>query len=133
MPPITRRILIIDDDPVVREAAACVLSDAGFVTTQASGGEEGIETALRSPPDLILCDLLMPRVDGFAVLVRLRAEPATAGVPLIFLTASTDESDSRVSYMLGADEYLQKPLDGDLLVAVIERRLAAKLDGARLN
>lgn len=126
MPPIACRILIVDDDPVIREAAASVLSDAGYVTVEAAGGEQAIEMAKRSPPDLILCDLFMPGVDGFGVLVRLRAEPTTAGIPFVFLTASTDTSDSRVSFMLGADEYLQKPLDGDRLVEVIEHRLAQR-------
>lgn len=121
MPPRTRRILLIDDDPVVREAAAMILREEGFSLLEASSGTQGIEMALRSPPDLVLCDLLMPGVDGFGVLARLRAEPATAGVPFVFLTASTDKEDSRVGFGLGANEYLNKPIDGDALVAVIAR------------
>jgi CheY-like chemotaxis protein len=121
MPPVSRRILLIDDDPVVREAAAMVLREEGFVLLEASSGAQGIEMALRSPPDLVLCDLLMPGVDGFGVLARLRAEPATAGIPFVFLTSSTDQGDSRVGFGLGANEYLHKPISGDALVAVIER------------
>jgi CheY-like chemotaxis protein len=124
MPPLTRRILLIDDDPIVRAAAAMVLRDEGFVLLEAESGAQGIEMALRSPPDLVLCDLLMPGVDGFGVLARLRAEPATAGVPFVFLTASTDKEDSRVGFGLGANEYLHKPIDGDALVAVIERHFS---------
>ena len=125
MPPLTRRILLIDDDPIVREAAAMVLRDEGFVLLEASSGAQGIEMALRSPPDLVLCDLLMPGVDGFGVLARLRAEPATAGVPFVFLTASTDKEDSRVGFGLGADDYLHKPIDGNALVAVVARHFPA--------
>ncbi|MBK8525090.1 MAG: response regulator [Betaproteobacteria bacterium] len=125
MPPLTRKILLIDDDPVVREAAAMMLRDEGVFVLEASCGVEGIEMALRSPPDLVLCDLFMPGVDGFGVLARLRAEPATAGVPFVFITASTDEDDSRVGFGLGADDYLHKPLDGDALVAVIARHFPA--------
>lgn len=98
-----------------------VLREEGFVLLEASSGALGIEMALRSPPDLVLCDLLMPGVDGFGVLARLRAEPATAGVPFVFLTSSTDKEDSRVGFGLGANEYLHKPIDGDELVAVIAR------------
>ena len=87
MPPRMLRVLVIDDDPVVRDCAAEVLTDDGYVVIQAAGGSSGIEQALRSPPDLVLCDLLMPGVDGFGVLARLRAEPATAHVPFIFITA----------------------------------------------
>ena len=116
---------MIDDDPIVREAAAMVLRDEGFVLLEASSGAQGIEMALRSPPDLVLCDLLMPGVDGFGVLARLRAEPATAGVPFVFLTASTDKEDSRVGFGLGADDYLHKPIDGNALVAVVARHFPA--------
>lgn len=101
-----------------------VLREEGFVLLEASSGAQGIEMALRSPPDLVLCDLLMPGVDGFGVLARLRAEPVTAGVPFVFLTSSTDKEDSRVGFGLGANEYLHKPLDGDELVSVIARHFS---------
>ena len=68
MPPRMLRVLVIDDDPVVRDCAAEVLTDDGYVVIRAAGGGSGIEQALRSPPDLVLCDLLMPGVDGFGVL-----------------------------------------------------------------
>lgn len=123
MPPRVPRILLIDDDPVVRCSAAEVLTAEGYVVLEAAGGAEGIGMALRWPPDLVLCDLLMPGVDGFAVLARLRAEPATASVPFLFITSSTDLGDSRVGYMLGADDYINKPLVGDDLVALVARRL----------
>lgn len=123
MPPRMLRVLVIDDDPVVRDCAAEVLADEGYVVMQAAGGSAGIEQALRSPPDLVLCDLLMPGVDGFGVLARLRAEPATAGIPFIFITSSTEIEDVRLGYMLGADEYIRKPISGDELAALVARRL----------
>ena len=85
--------------------------------------------AMRARPDLVLCDLLMPGVDGFNVLARLRAEPATAAVPFVFITASADEGDSRVGFGLGANDYLHKPLDGDTLIRVVERCLAGAAAG----
>lgn len=125
MPSRTRRILIIDDDPLLREIVAAALSDAGYVPMEAASGAQGIEQVLRSPPDLVLCDLLMPGVDGFGVLARLRAEPATAGVPFVFITASTDHGDTRLGVQLGANDYLHKPIDNEALLAVVEQRLAA--------
>ena len=123
MPPRMICVLVLEEDPVVRDCAAEVLTDDGYVVIQAAGGSSGIEQALRSPPDLVLCDLLMPGVDGFGVLARLRAEPATAHVPFIFITASTEVEDARLGYMLGADEYIRKPISGDELSALVARRL----------
>lgn len=117
------RILVIDDEPVARQQLENLLTDEGFYVMTASGGSEGIATALRSPPDLVLCDLLMPGVDGFGVLARLRAEPATADTPFIFVTASTDSDDSRLGFRLGADEFITKPFSGDALMRLVSRRL----------
>jgi CheY-like chemotaxis protein len=95
----------------------------GYLPIVASGGIEGIELALRSPPHLILCDLLMPTMDGFGVLARLRSEPTTAGIPFVFITASTSAEDSRVGALLGANDYVNKPIDPVTLMSLIERRL----------
>lgn len=124
MPPRRARILVIDDEELVREMLVRFLNLEGYVPIEAENGEQGIQMALRSPPDLVLCDLMMPKVDGFGVLARLRAEPATAGKPFIFITASADVQDARVAELLGANAYLTKPFNLADLRAIIAERLA---------
>lgn len=119
------RILVIDDEAAVRENVMRFLRLEGYEPSEAEDGERGIQAALRSPPDLILCDVMMPGTDGFGVLARLRAEPATAGVPFIFLTASADMEDARTGFLLGANEYVTKPFSLAVLGAIIEQKLAA--------
>jgi CheY-like chemotaxis protein len=119
------RILVIDDEPDVRENVVRFLQLEGYLVAEAIDGERGIQQALRSPPDLILCDLMMAGIDGFGVLARLRAEPATAGVPFVFLTASAAQEDTRVGFLLGANEYITKPFSLAVLGAIVEQRLAA--------
>lgn len=121
--PPKRRILLIDDDATTREVVSFELSAAGYQPIEAASGSEGIDLALRSPPHLILCDLMMPGVDGFGVLVRLRAEPKTAAVPFIFLTSSSDTEDSRLGFLFGANDFVTKPIGGAALMALIEKRL----------
>jgi CheY-like chemotaxis protein len=118
------RILVIDDEASVRDNVVRFLRLEGYLASEAADGEQGIADALRSPPDLILCDLMMPGIDGFGVLARLRAEPATAGVPFVFLTASADMEDARVGFLLGANEYVTKPFSLAVLGAIIEQKLA---------
>ncbi len=119
------RILVIDDEAAVRENVSRFLRLEGYLPMEAAHGTQGIEMALRTPPDLILCDLMMPGIDGFGVLARLRAEPATAGVPFVFLTASADVEDARVGFLLGANEYVTKPFNLAVLAGIIEQRLKA--------
>lgn len=119
------RILVIDDEAEVRENVSRFLRLEGYQPIEAENGEIGIQMALRSSPDLILCDLMMPGIDGFGVLARLRAEPATAGVPFVFLTANADREDARLGFMLGANEYVTKPFSLSVLGAIIEQKLAA--------
>ena len=118
-----KKILIIEDDEIMMDSLATLVRMDGYIATTAMGGAEGIRQALRSRPDLILCDLLMPGVDGFAVLARLRAEAATAKIPFIFVTSSNEERDSRVSFLLGATDYLTKPVDPEKLMSLIGQRL----------
>jgi len=124
MPPRRARILVIDDEELVREMLVRFLNLEGYVPIEAENGEQGIQMALRSPPDLVLCDLMMPKVDGFGVLARLRAEPATAGMPFIFITASAEVHDARVAELLGASDYLTKPFNLSDLRTIIAQRLA---------
>lgn len=125
MPPKQARILVIDDEAAVRENVSRFLRLEGYLPMEAAHGAQGIEMALRTPPDLILCDLMMPGVDGFGVLARLRAEPSTAGIPFVFLTASADVEDARVGFLLGANEYVTKPFNLAVLAGIIEQRLAS--------
>jgi two-component system, OmpR family, alkaline phosphatase synthesis response regulator PhoP len=117
-------ILVIDDEQAVRENVAQFLRLEGHIVNEAENGASGIASALRSPPDLVLCDLMMPGIDGFGVLARLRAEPTTADVPFVILTASAVASDSTVGFKLGASEYITKPFSLAVLGEVVTQRLA---------
>jgi DNA-binding NarL/FixJ family response regulator len=120
------RILIIEDEPQMRKNMLLVLKKEGFEVFGASSGQEGITLAKRELPDVILCDVMMPGVDGYGVLAALRAERATETIPFIFLTARGERGDVRLGMNQGADDYLTKPVViADLLAAVrarIERR-----------
>ena len=117
-------ILVIDDEQSVRENVCQFLRLEGHLVNEADNGTTGIAAALRAPPDLVLCDLMMPGVDGFGVLARLRAEPTTADIPFVFLTASAVPSDSTVGFKLGASEYITKPFSLAVLGEVVTQRLA---------
>ena len=117
------KIVIIDDDAMVREMIALALAQEGLETLQASDGREGIELALSTLPDLILCDVQMPNLDGYATLARLRQNPSTATIPLIFLTGLADRSNMRQGMDLGADDFLSKPIAIPELLGAIRSRL----------
>jgi DNA-binding response OmpR family regulator len=123
----TRRfILVIEDEVSVRRNVGRFLSLEGYEVQEAANGEEGIAAAMRRAPDLVICDLMMPgKVDGFGVLAHLRAEPRTAGTPFIFLTANTEPRNSQTGMLLGASDYLAKPLDLDVLGKKIAERLGS--------
>lgn len=118
------RILIIEDNEEVRENLSEILELFGYVVEEAKNGKEGVEKALSAPPDLILCDVMMPELDGYGVLQILSQRNSTAGVPFIFLTAKTEREDMRRGMNLGADDYLTKPIYKDELLHVVEQRLA---------
>ena len=120
-----QRILVIEDEETVRRNLVRVLDLEGFRVEDAANGAEGVAAALSRRPDLVICDIGMPGLDGFGVLARLRAEPATAGIPFIFLTGSTDVKDESTGYKLGADEYVVKPFDTSTLTALIRQKLSA--------
>lgn len=121
-----KKILIIEDDLNVRENIFQLLSKVGYDVTAAVDGFEGIDKAINMFPDLILCDVMMPGIDGYDVLRRLANEPATAMIPFIFLTAKTEMSDLRDGMDLGADDYLTKPFKAGTLLKAIESRLAKR-------
>ena len=122
-----KKILIIEDEPAMRNNLRQILEMENFLPVTAPDGREGIIAAKRELPDLILCDVLMPEQDGHAVLETLRADPATARIPFIFLTAKGEHVDVRMGMNRGADDYLVKPVRvNDLLEAI-----AARLDRAQ--
>ena len=118
-----KRILIIEDNDEVRENIEEILDLYGYETEGAENGKVGVQMALNHPPDLILCDIMMPELDGFGVLNILSKKPATADVPFVFLTAKSEKDDVRRGMNLGADDYLTKPFYKDELLQVIETRL----------
>lgn len=118
------KILIIEDTQPVREEIATLLRFEGFEVIEAQDGVDGVRQALESPPDLIICDILMPAMDGYAVLENLRRSAATALTPFIFLTAKSNRSDMRNGMNLGADDYLTKPFTATELLTAVQSRLS---------
>ncbi len=118
-----KKILIIEDNLEVRENLSEILSLSGYQTTTAENGKIGVEKALADRPDLVLCDVMMPELDGFGVLHILGKHAQTADVPFIFLTALAEKDDFRKGMSLGADDYIVKPFDDTLLLQTIEARL----------
>ena len=117
-----RTVLVIEDEAPLRANLARILSVEGFRVVAAADGDEGLARAREARPDLVICDILMPRLDGFSVLAALRSGPETAAIPFIFLTASADKEDLARGLRSGANEYVTKPFKiADLLAAV--RRL----------
>jgi DNA-binding NarL/FixJ family response regulator len=118
-----KRILVIDDEAKMRAQAAELLRLENYDVTEARNGREGVELARRTPPDLIVCDITMPEMNGHRVLETLRADPKTAHVPFIFLTGWGEKEDVRAGMNLGADDYLVKPVDPAELFAAVSARL----------
>jgi two-component system, sensor histidine kinase and response regulator len=116
-------ILVIEDDSAIQEAIVDILEMQGFQVLSAGDGLAGVAAAREQRPDLIICDIMMPFLDGYGVLARLRQYPQTATIPFIFLTARTTQSDFRQGMQLGADDYLAKPFRSAELVAAVNLRL----------
>ncbi len=116
-------ILIIEDNPDMRQNTAEILELASYKVLTASNGKEGIETAKKNRPDLILCDITMPELDGYGVLRALEHSEKLSSVPFIFITAKSEKIDFRKGMDLGADDYLTKPFNGDDLLRVVSTRL----------
>ena len=116
-------ILLIEDNAEMAENISSILELARYQVTHAPNGKKGVDLAQQAHPDLILCDIMMPELDGYGVLHILNKEPETASIPFIFLTAKADKSDFRAGMNLGADDYITKPFDGVDLLKVVEARL----------
>ena len=119
-----KTILIIEDDIVLRENTAELLELSDYTVITAPNGRIGIERAKKELPDIIVCDIMMPEVDGYGVLEAMVSEDTTKHIPFIFLSAKTEHKEVRRGMDLGADDYLTKPFDEEELLSAIESRLA---------
>ncbi|HEY3861042.1 MAG TPA: response regulator transcription factor [Verrucomicrobiae bacterium] len=137
------KILIIEDQAQMRRKLAMILEREHFRVTTAPNGLIGLDLARSNPPDLVICDIMMPELDGYEVLEALRADKATATIPFIFLPAKGERVDQRNGMCIGADDYLTKPVQKDDLLNSIharlkrrdreEQRLKEKLEEASFN
>jgi CRP-like cAMP-binding protein len=118
-----KKILLIEDNLEVRENTGEILTLANYEVITAENGKIGVELAQQHLPDLIICDIMMPELDGYGVLHILHKKEDTAGIPFIFLTAKTEKVDIRKGMNLGADDYLTKPFDDTDLLNAVEARL----------
>ena len=118
-----KKIAIIEDNLEVRENLAEILTLSGYETHEAENGKVGIKIVRESKPDLILCDVMMPELDGFGVLKILNRDPDLMHIPFMFLTAKAEKTDFRKGMGLGADDYITKPYDDVELLEAIEMRL----------
>jgi DNA-binding NarL/FixJ family response regulator len=118
-----KKILVIEDEPEMRRNITTLLRYYDYEPLAAPNGRDGVETARRERPDLILCDVMMPELDGYSVLQALQADASLARIPFIFLTAKGEKDDLRSGMNLGADDYLTKPVANAELVRAIETRL----------
>ncbi|MDB5126177.1 response regulator [Mucilaginibacter sp.] len=122
----SKQVLIIEDNTDIRENIVEILELADFIVLQANNGKVGVELANKHKPDIILCDIMMPDLDGYGVLYMLHKNPETATIPFVFLTAKAERIDLRKGMEMGADDYLTKPFDDIELLNAIETRLKKK-------
>jgi DNA-binding response OmpR family regulator len=118
-----KTILVIDDNTDIRENTSEILELAGYKTFTAENGKQGVEIAVKEKPAVIVCDIMMPELDGYGVLHLLRKNQETQNIPFIFLTAKTERSDFRKGMEMGADDYITKPFDDIELLNAVEVRL----------
>lgn len=117
------KILVIEDNFEVRDNLSEILELSGYEVIQAVNGVEGVNATMEQNPDLIICDVMMPELDGFGVLKILNSNPKSMDIPFMFLTAKADKTDFRKGMGLGADDYLTKPFEDSELLDAIELRL----------
>lgn len=118
-----KKILIIEDDAHVRNNLAEILELSDYHAITAENGKDGVDKALKEAPDLIICDIMMPDLDGYGTLTILSKNPKTADIPFIYLTAKAEKDDFRRGMSMGADDYITKPFDDMALLNTIEARL----------
>ncbi|MEO8884842.1 MAG: response regulator [Mucilaginibacter sp.] len=123
---INKKVLIIEDNNDIRENVVEILELAGYQVFAADNGKKGVDLAINNKPDIILCDIMMPELDGYGVLYLLNKNTETNAIPFIFLTAKAERVDLRKAMEMGADDYLTKPFDDMELLNAIESRLKKK-------
>lgn len=119
-----RTILLIEDNPEMRENTSEILELAGYKVIAAENGKKGVDLALKHLPDMVICDVMMPVLDGYGVLHILAKNPKTASIPFIYLTAKAEKEDFRKGMNLGADDYITKPFSDSELLDAISMRFA---------
>lgn len=119
-----KRALIVDDDPMIVKLQSMILTRAGYEIDSAANGQEGIDRAAATAPDVVLLDVMMPDIDGLEVTRRLKADPRTAAIPVVLVSARTESEDVAAGRAAGAADYLRKPFDPDDLVALLDRLVA---------
>lgn len=121
-----KKILVIEDHALMRRNLVTILTMEGYAALAAGNGRDGLALARSERPDLVLCDVMMPEMDGHEVLRALRADAGTAGIPFVFLTAKGEKHEVRGGMNLGADDYLVKPVCRDDLVTAVQARFTRK-------
>ena len=120
-----KRILVIEDNRAMREELVSILGFEGFDVLDAQDGQIGLRVAAGQRPDLILCDVMMPNLDGYETLEAVRADPSTAELPFVFLSAKATPEDRERGIALGANAYLTKPFSAGSIVATINQLLGS--------
>ena len=118
-----RTVLIIEDEKLIIVSTQMVLEAAGFRVESATNGEEGIAKARSRAPDLILLDIMMPGIDGWETLTRLKRDQATAGIPVVIFTAREHARGHQKSSEMGAADYFRKPFEPDELIELVEKHV----------
>src|ERR1044071_3643500 len=117
------KVLVIEDEKDIRRNILEILEFEGYEPMEAPNGYVGVQLTQQYVPDLIICDVMMPELDGYEVLRQLQLEPSTATIPFIFLTALADRQNVRYGMQLGADDYITKPFTHEELLSTIHARL----------
>jgi CheY-like chemotaxis protein len=125
-----KKIVVVEDNADVREEMLAILRFEGFEVRDADNGRRGLELVKEWTPDLVICDLMMPEMDGYAMLEALRADPHLTAIPFICLTARAERRDMRKAMELGADDYLTKPFTAEELLAALGAAMARVARGA---
>jgi len=120
-----KRILLVEDNEMIRENTAELLELMNYAVLTARNGQEGLEVACREVPDLIICDIMMPEMNGYHLLQALRCQQSTLNVPFIFFTASAEKSEIKKGLDMGATDYIVKPFDADDQLQMIAKHLPA--------